>query len=90
MKWLFYIVLFVVALGILGRIVIAMMLPRSTVTSWWRNPVTNFLVGGMESSRHLVGLAYDVAPPTPTTEASMRRIFPIVVNEGDHIHAQWF
>lgn len=62
-----------------------------TVTSWWRTPLHNTDVGGTAGSMHILGWAVDVTPATPSAEASARALgFPVVVNEGDHIHAAWW
>ena len=61
-----------------------------TVTSWWRNPLHNAEVGGLPGSAHLLGWAVDIVPVTPEIEAQARQTFPVVVNEGTHIHAAIF
>ena len=61
-----------------------------TVTSWWRNPLHNSEVGGLPGSAHLLGWAVDIVPVTPDVEAQARQVFPVVVNEGTHIHAAVF
>lgn len=61
-----------------------------TVTSWWRNPLHNSEVGGLPGSAHLLGWAVDIVPVTPEIEAQARKTFPVVVNEGSHIHAAIF
>jgi Peptidase M15 len=60
------------------------------VTSWWRNPWKNAEVGGLPNSLHLLGWAADITPVTPETEALARARFPVVVNEGDHLHVAIF
>jgi len=60
------------------------------VTSWWRNPWKNFEVGGLSGSAHLLGWAVDLTPVDAIVEAQARKVFPVVVNEGTHIHAAIF
>jgi len=92
----------VAALGIVGTVGfivvlvaglvrgLAWMIPGAQVTSWWRNPIRNAEVGGLTGSAHLLGWAVDLTPVTPAVEAAARQAFPVVVNEGDHIHAAVF
>ena len=62
-----------------------------TVTSWWRSPWHNKAVGGRSGSIHILGWAVDLVPATEEVEAAARAAgFPVVVNEGDHVHAAWF
>lgn len=63
--------------------------PGARVTSWFRSPWRNVAVGGRRFSMHLLGLALDLAPVTAQTEAAARRLFPFVLNEGDHLHVGW-
>lgn len=60
------------------------------VTSWWRSPFHNQEVGGLPGSAHLIGWAADIVPVDSETEARARRTFPVVVNEGTHIHVSVF
>ncbi len=78
----------VVALALLLRL-LAGTIPGVRVTSWLRSPWRNRAVGGRTFSMHLFGWAVDLAPVTPGTEAAARRVFPFVLNEGDHLHAGW-
>jgi uncharacterized protein YcbK (DUF882 family) len=39
-------------------------LARFRVTSWWRSPVSNAKVGGVEDSWHILGMACDVVAET--------------------------
>lgn len=58
------------------------------VTSWWRDPLKNYRVGGKWNSQHLIGWAFDVTPPTTANLIKVREMgFSYVANEGDHIHA---
>ena len=75
-----------VGLALLIRI-LAMLIPGAQVTSWWRSPRKNQEVGGLRNSAHLLGLAVDLVPVSPTVEAHTRSLYPVVVNEGDHLHA---
>ncbi len=78
----------VFVLAVLLRL-LAAGIPGARVTSWWRSPWRNRAVGGKRFSMHLLGWSVDLAPVTPGTEAAARRVFPFVVNEGDHLHAGW-
>lgn len=60
------------------------------VTSWWRTPWHNTTVGGQDGSAHILGWGVDIVPVNRETEVAARKVFPVVVNEGDHIHAAWF
>jgi heme O synthase-like polyprenyltransferase len=60
------------------------------VTSWYRTPWHNTEVGGLAGSLHLLGWAADITPVTGETEELARQTFPVVVNEGDHIHVSLF
>lgn len=69
---------------------LAMTITGARVTSWYRTPWHNVEVGGLAGSAHLLGWAVDLTPVTPAVEAQARAAFPVVVNEGDHIHASVF
>lgn len=77
----------VLVIGVLYRIVIAAL--GMTVTSWWRLPKRNAEVGGVVTSMHLLGLAFDIVPVTQNNMASLRAMGLSVLDEGDHIHAQF-
>lgn len=85
---LLYTGLAVISIAIVGRIAIDLLVPGARVTSWWRSPSKNKAVGGKPNSRHLWGWAFDIVPATAVNERALRRFFPVVVNEGDHIHVQ--
>ena len=62
-----------------------------TITSWFRDPITNFFVGGKFLSQHQYFMAIDVAETHDLARAKLRRAgYKIVVNEGDHLHGQRF
>lgn len=81
-----FIVLVIVAIGVAYRLLLAY--HGLTVTSWWRSFWHNAEVGGMKTSLHQLGLAFDVLPATVETEHILRGIGLNILNEGDHIHAQ--
>jgi hypothetical protein len=63
--------------------------PATTVTSWYRSPTENALVGGHVESQHLLGLAIDVvALPTPSLDQARRNGLVVVV-ESTHAHLQF-
>jgi hypothetical protein len=63
----------------------------ATITSWWRSPFHNEEVGGRPGSLHVLGWAVDLTPATKEIEDAARAVgFPVVVNEGNHIHASWW
>lgn len=63
----------------------------ATVTSWWRSPFRNTEVGGRPGSLHVLGWAVDLVPASSDVEDAARAAgFPVVVNEGNHIHAAWW
>lgn len=82
-------ILTIVAVAVATRLLVAVGLPAGRVTSWWRSPFRNLAVGGLEWSAHLLGWAVDVAPVTFAGERWLRSVFPVVVDEGDHLHAAW-
>lgn len=59
-----------------------------TVTSWWRSPWKNREVGGVTNSLHMLGLAWDVVPPTLNNISRLRALGLKVIDEGDHLHVQ--
>lgn len=67
---------------------------QARVTSWWRTPARNAAVGGHPESQHLIGTAADFVPIAPSTYADIARALEgaglVVVDEGDHVHAQLF
>lgn len=92
-RFALYVVLGVLGLGVLGYLLIRAV-TRGTITSWWRSPWHNIGVGGATFSRHMLGLAYDVAPVTGSDKmalSSLARLVPTatLVDEGDHLHFQW-
>jgi len=64
---------------------------RGSVSSWWRDRRTNQIHGGEEFSQHLLALAIDleVEDPDRLVRELMREGL-VVIDEGDHIHAQLF
>lgn len=84
------IILVVVGVAVATRL-LALTIPGATVTSWWRSFRKNESLPGSKSfSAHLLGWAVDLAPVTEEIENTARQRYPIVVNEGDHIHAAVF
>jgi len=62
-----------------------------TITSWFRNPISNFLKGGRFFSQHQLFMAIDVAETHDLAKQKLKNAgYKIVVNEGDHLHAQRF
>lgn len=60
-----------------------------TVTSWFRTPFKNELVGGVPNSKHQYFMAIDAVPANERTMQIMRDAgFKKVINEGDHIHGE--
>lgn len=84
---LVYVIVIVVSVAIIVRGLAGTL---GYVTSWWRSPFHNQEVGGLSGSAHLIGWAADVTPVTPEVEAKARQTFPVVVNEGNHIHVAFF
>lgn len=65
--------------------------PNTRASSWWRSQEKNLEVGGNRDSQHLIATAIDLVGP----EAEKRQIIAdltnfgwVVVDEGDHLHAQ--
>jgi hypothetical protein len=66
-------------------------IPGVSITSWWRSPWRNYELGGSPLSLHQIGLAWDLVPASAFTQAEIIKTgLPLkLVNEGDHIHAQF-
>lgn len=79
-------ILVLLFIGIAYRLAIYMQ--GMSVTSWWRSFWHNEEVGGVKTSLHQIGLAWDVVPVNPGNEAKLRSMGLKVINEGDHLHAQ--
>jgi len=63
-----------------------------SVTSWIRSPNHNAALGGVPTSRHLMGLAVDVVFDNPADapgfqEAALTLGLQVLF-EGDHLHVQ--
>lgn len=59
------------------------------VTSWIRSPEKNKRVGGVPTSKHILGYGFDVSPDTIANVAKLKKIgFKKVLREGDHIHVE--
>lgn len=87
-RWLGALILAVVALGLFYRLRLSS-IPGTIITSWWRSPWHNTEVGGVPNSRHLLGLAFDVAPATPRVIAELEGMgFALVLNERNHVHVE--
>lgn len=67
---------------------------RGSVTSWIRSPERNAEVGGVPTSKHLVGLAMDVGyapnpkPPLTQAKARAKHLGLKLLREADHDHLQ--
>jgi len=64
---------------------------RLDVTSWFRTPAENTLVGGRSSSLHLAGLAVDLvgsAADLSRIRAIWQAIGLYAEDEGDHTHLE--
>ena len=90
-KYLLILTLIVFGVAVLGLILIKILIPTATVTSWFRTYEHNKAIGSRfpVNSRHLIGWGYDVVPPSQVNWNGMKAIFPKVEMEADHIHGQW-
>lgn len=86
-----------VAMAVLGVAVYTRFLGGSIgrISSWFRNPFHNTAVGGNDGSLHIIGWAVDIVPVNGASmmdvaSAAHEAGFPVVVNEGDHVHVSWF
>lgn len=65
---------------------------RFRVTSWWRDPVSNTQVGGVEDSWHMLGMACDVKPVTVLDSERIKKFAPRigleVIDETTHLHIE--
>jgi hypothetical protein len=87
MKYILGLGMIVLGFGALGY---AMIQKKGlTISSWWRSVDHNASVGGLPTSWHLLGLAYDVVPATDAVNVALQTMGFHTLNEGDHIHAQW-
>lgn len=88
MKSVFKFLLVVLLIGVFYRLILFFFGVR--VTSWYRTPWRNAIVGGTWNSFHMIGWAFDVTPVNEATASKLRSIGLKTLNEGDHIHAQIF
>lgn len=76
-----------------ARQAIAQMVPGVTFTSGQRSVADNQRVGGVPTSNHLRGRAWDLVPPAGMSmaqlEQKMRSQGFRALNENDHIHVSW-
>jgi len=76
-------------IGLYGYLLIRCLLPKATVTSWWRTPEKNIEVGGVPYSKHLIGWGYDVSP---NREDYIERVRPyvskIIATYPAHFHVE--
>jgi hypothetical protein len=72
-----------------GYVLARYCIPQASISSWFRSPFKNMAIGGNPFSLHQIGWALDLVPVTADIERAARKVFPKVVNEGDHIHVQW-
>lgn len=87
-KLLFFVLLAMVAVGVYYRLRIGS-IPGVRVTSWWRTPWHNAKVGGVEFSKHQIGLAFDVTPVTEKIASDIRKLgVRKVINECNHLHVE--
>lgn len=65
---------------------------RFRVTSWWRSPVSNAKVGGVEDSWHQMGMACDVVPETVLDSERIKRFARKLgleaLDETTHLHLE--
>lgn len=65
---------------------------RLSVTSWLRSRKHNAQVGGVDDSRHLLGLAVDIVLDDMNERFSLqekaKQLGLQVIIEGDHLHVQ--
>lgn len=66
-------------------------LRRTQLTSWYRSPAKNRLVGGNPESQHQLALGTDWVTSRPLDFVrAMQRQGLVAVDEGDHVHVQAF
>lgn len=79
-------ILILLSVGIVYRLLIYF--NGMTVTSWWRSFWHNAEVGGVKTSLHQLGLAWDILPVTQANIETLNALGLTVINEQDHLHAQ--
>ncbi len=91
-RYVLWVMFWALIVGIIFRLLAAMI--PGTITSWWRTPAHNAEVAGSATlSRHLIGLAVDIAPVSPEAISAADSLFgwlptASIVNEQDHLHIQ--
>jgi hypothetical protein len=61
-----------------------------TITSWYRSPWKNENVGGLKTSWHLIGWAWDILPVNQDSINKITKLGLHYLNEENHIHIQLF
>ena len=65
---------------------------RFRVTSWWRSPIGNVQVGGIDTSWHLLGMACDVVADSVLEVERIKTFAPRlgleVIDETTHLHLE--
>lgn len=89
LQFVIFVFLFIVGMAVLLRVILYF-IPGIRITSWYRTPEKNREVGGARRSAHLLGWAADIIPVREDVENMLRRFFPFVLNEADHIHIGWY
>lgn len=79
----------IVLTALVLRLQVALFVPEALVTSWFRSPQKNKDVGGVKNSFHQIAWAVDVVPVDDFIDIKLAKIFPQVVIESDHIHAEF-
>jgi inhibitor of KinA sporulation pathway (predicted exonuclease) len=85
MKLLFWFIAFIISISAVYRLILFYKFPHLSVTSWWRSVKHNKEVGGITSSWHLFGLAFDVTNYNYLDKKNLARFFK-VIDEQTHLH----
>lgn len=76
-----------------ARTAIASIVPGVRFTSGTRSEADNRRVGGVPTSNHRRGRAWDLVPPSGMTMAQLAQTMRAqglrALNEGDHVHVSW-
>lgn len=79
-------------MGLAYKLIVLASMYDLSVTSWYRTPKRNKLVGGSPNSRHLKGRAFDIVLDDDEKKVDFYKdcikLNIEAIDEGDHLHLQ--